>query len=148
MGGSEATTPVCSQFTHAVRPDSYDIRCLGHIINLSNVDIMSHITKVAAVETSTAIWEFDPTLPGNSVLNGNLDVIALIRTIAVKIQASPQRVEYFEKLQHQLGIEPALKIPLHSNVRWGTAFTMLDRAYQLREVSHNLLTITSSPLRF
>jgi len=109
---------------------------------------MSHITKVAAVETSTAIWEFDPTLPGNSVLNGNLDVIASIRTIAVKIQASPQRVEYFEKLQHQLGIEPALKIPLHSNVRWGTAFTMLDRAYQLREVSHNLLTITSSPLRF
>jgi len=57
---------------------------------------MSHITKVAAVETSTAIWEFDPTLPSNSMLNGNLDIIASICTIAVKIQASPQRVEYFE----------------------------------------------------
>jgi hypothetical protein len=46
---------------------------------------MSHITKIAAVETSTAIWEYDPSLPGNRVLNGSLDVIAAIRTIAIKV---------------------------------------------------------------
>jgi hypothetical protein len=47
---------------------------------------MTHITKIAAVETSMAIWEYDPSLPGNRVLNGSLDVIAAIRTIAIKVR--------------------------------------------------------------
>ena len=49
---------------------------------------MAHITKIAAVETSTAIWEYDPSLPDNRVLNGSLDVIAAIRTIAIKVRSS------------------------------------------------------------
>ncbi|KAF8869822.1 hypothetical protein BD779DRAFT_1681651 [Infundibulicybe gibba] len=65
---------------------------------------MSHITKIAAIENSTAIWEYDPTLDNNRVLGGSLDVIAAIRTIAIKIQASGQRIEYFEKVQMQCGI--------------------------------------------
>lgn len=32
------------------------------------------------------------------------------------------------------GIGKALKIPLHSNIRWGTADGMLGRAYALRQV--------------
>ena len=59
--------------------------CLGHIVNLAEVALMAHITKIAAVETSTAIWEYDPTLPDNRVLNGSLDVIAAIWTIAIKV---------------------------------------------------------------
>lgn len=51
------------------------------------------------------------------------------------MQASGQRIEYFEKLQMQYKITDPLKIPLHSNVRWGLAFLMLDRSYQLRQVS-------------
>ncbi|KIK00082.1 hypothetical protein K443DRAFT_101041, partial [Laccaria amethystina LaAM-08-1] len=35
--------------------------CLGHVVNLGNVDVMGHITKIAAVENATAIWEYDPT---------------------------------------------------------------------------------------
>jgi hypothetical protein len=46
---------------------------------------MSHITKIAAVENMTAIWEYDPSLPGNRVLGGSLDVIASIHTIAIKV---------------------------------------------------------------
>ena len=60
--------------------------CLGHVINLANVDVMSHITKITAVETSTAIWEYDPSLAGNRVLGGSLDVIAAIRTLAIKVR--------------------------------------------------------------
>ena len=60
-------------------------RCLEHVVNLANGDIMSHITKVAVMETTQAIWEYDPTLEGNTVLGGNLDVIAAIRTIALKV---------------------------------------------------------------
>jgi hypothetical protein len=51
-----------------------------------------------------------------------------------KIQASGQRIEYFERLQVQCGIATPLKIPLHGNMRWGSAFNMLNRAYQLRQV--------------
>jgi len=29
-------------------------------VNLGNVDVMDHITKIAAVENATAIWEYDP----------------------------------------------------------------------------------------
>ena len=50
---------------------------------------MKHITKIAAVETATAIWEYNPSLPDNRVLNGSLDVIAAIRTLAIKVCVSP-----------------------------------------------------------
>jgi hypothetical protein len=46
---------------------------------------MARITKIAAVETTTAIWEYDPMLSDNRVLNGSLDVIAAIRTLAIKV---------------------------------------------------------------
>jgi len=51
---------------------------LGHVINLGNVDVMCQITKTAAVENATAIWEYDPTLDDNHVLGGSLDVIVAI----------------------------------------------------------------------
>jgi hypothetical protein len=47
---------------------------------------MSQITKIAAVENATAIWEYDPTRLDNRVLGGSLDVIAAIRTLAIKVQ--------------------------------------------------------------
>jgi hypothetical protein len=58
---------------------------LEHVVNLATIDVMSYIMKIAAVETSNAIWEYDPTLADNRVLNGNLDVITAIRTLATKV---------------------------------------------------------------
>jgi len=46
---------------------------------------MGHITKIAAVENATAIWEYDPTRKDNRVLGSSLDVIAAIRTLAIKV---------------------------------------------------------------
>jgi hypothetical protein len=69
------------KFSHV----SSHYRCLGHVVNLGNVDVMSHITKIAAVETATAIWEYDPSLADNRVLGGSLDVISAIRTLAIKV---------------------------------------------------------------
>ena len=63
----------------------FSCSCLGHIVNLGNVDVMSHITKIAAVENATAIWEYDPTREDNRVLGGSLDVIAAICTLAIKV---------------------------------------------------------------
>ena len=59
--------------------------CLAHVVNLGNVDVMSHITKIAAVENTTAIWEYDPMQNNNRVLGDSLDVIAAIRTLAIKV---------------------------------------------------------------
>ena len=86
---------------------------------------MSVVTKLAHVETTTTIWEFDPTLSQNQVLGNTVDVIAVIRTLAIKIQASGQHITYFEQLQKECRIDVALKIPLQSNIRWGTADGML-----------------------
>jgi len=60
-------------------------RCLAHVVNLANVAVMAHITKMAAIENANAIWEYDPELPGNRMLGGSLDVVAAIRTLVVKV---------------------------------------------------------------
>lgn len=67
-------------------PSDSPNRCLEHVVNLANVAVMGHITKIAAVENQTAIWEYDPDDPDNRVLGGSLDVIAAIRTIAIKVR--------------------------------------------------------------
>lgn len=134
-------------------------------MNLANIDIMSHITKIAVVETSTSIWEYDPELPSNRVLGGSLDVIATVHTLAIKvctsilillantyctyinqIQSSGQHIESFERLQLECGITEPLKIPLHSNVRWGSAYFMLAHAYTLRHAIN--LFVASGDERF
>jgi hypothetical protein len=58
---------------------------LGHVVNLGNVDVMKNITKIAVVENATSIWEYDPSRDDNRVLGGSLDVIAAIRTLAIKV---------------------------------------------------------------
>jgi hypothetical protein len=126
------------QNIHTFQADQHRLPCLAHVINLAIVAIMSELTKTAAAETAAAVWDFDPTLPGNQVLGDRLDVVAAIRTLTVKIQASDQRICYFNRLQKDCGIENVLVIPLHSKIRWGTADKMLEHAYLLRQVTHLL----------
>ena len=54
------------------------LRCLEHVVNLANVAVMGHITKIAVIENTNTIWEYDPELPNNCVLGGSLDVVAAI----------------------------------------------------------------------
>ena len=124
-------TMLHSNFIYCFSTKQNHLPCLAHVVNLAIIDFMSIITGIAHVETSTAIWEFDLMLTQNRVLGGSLDVIAAIQTLAIKIQASGQRIAYFERLQKECGIDTPLKIPLHSNVRWGTADGMLARSYNL-----------------
>jgi hypothetical protein len=55
---------------------------------------MSYITKIAVIENTNAIWEYDPSLPGNHVLDGSLDVIAVTCTLAIKVMSI-----YFQRKQ-------------------------------------------------
>jgi hypothetical protein len=62
---------------------------------------MVHITKIAAVETATAIWEYDPEIPANRLLGGSLDVIAAIRTLAIKVRLLSLRAPIYPYLSVQ-----------------------------------------------
>lgn len=116
--------------------------CLAHVLNLAITALFSAITNISKVETTTSIWEFDPILAQNRIIGGTLDVIATIRTLAIKIQASGQRIAYFKRLQAECGIVPPLAIPLQSNVRWGTADGMLTRSYLLRQVCSHKFNVS------
>ena len=50
-------------------------------------------------------------------------------------------MEYFEWLQHNQNIVPAVKIPLHSNVHWGTAHKMLQWAFKTVHNIHSLILV-------
>ena len=64
---------------------AHHLFCLAHVVNLGITDVMAVLTKTATIETTSAIWEYGPTLPGSRVLGDALDVIAAVRTLAIKV---------------------------------------------------------------
>ena len=121
-----------------INANQHCLPCLTHIVNLAITEFMNVVMKITHVETTVAIWEFNPTLTQNQVLGSALDIVAVVQVLAIKIQASGQRITYFEHLQKECGINVALKIPLQNNVRWGTAGGMLAQSYDLWMVRLNL----------
>ena len=59
-------------------PTLHCLPCLAHVLNLAITNVMSAITKIASVETTMAIWEFNPSLPSSRILGNSLDVVAAI----------------------------------------------------------------------
>lgn len=60
------------------------IRCLEHVVNLANGDVMDHITKIGSMENVATIWKYDPHDPDNHVMDGK-DVVCGLWTLAVKV---------------------------------------------------------------
>ena len=46
---------------------------------------MDHVTKHAITESSTAIWEYDPSLEENTVAGGRPNALSVLHTINVKV---------------------------------------------------------------
>ena len=128
-----------SMINYLFDPIQHCLPCLAHAINLTILVVMSEITRVDHIATTNVIWEFDLTLPANQLVGDSIDVITTICTLAIKIQASSQRVAYFECVQKECGIMTPLVIPLQNNTRWGTVDGMLGRSYQLRQVWHDII---------
>lgn len=90
-------------------------RCLAHVLNLAVGDFMSAITKTAAMETTQAIWEYDPADPHNRVLGGSVDVIAALRTLGVKVSLPFSQCFWLDKQLADASIRPANPVfPFHS----------------------------------
>ncbi|KAI1795272.1 hypothetical protein LXA43DRAFT_882191, partial [Ganoderma leucocontextum] len=64
---------------------SKQLGCIGHVVQLAIEDFMTAVTQVGLVESKQAMWEYDPKALENRVLCGGLDVIAAIRTLAIKV---------------------------------------------------------------
>ena len=75
---------------HSFKSDKNRLPCLAHVLNLAIIDVMSVITRIATVKTTSAIWEYDPSLANNRVMDNSVNVIAAVRTLAIKIQSSGQ----------------------------------------------------------
>ena len=60
-------------------------RCSVHVINLGIVAVMSHVTKIATMETASTILEYDLEADDNQILGGSVDVIVAIWMIAIKV---------------------------------------------------------------
>jgi hypothetical protein len=80
---------------------------LGHVVNLGNVAVMNGVTKVAVAENATAIWEYDPSREDNRVLGGSLDVIAAIRTLAIKVSLTDNTKYLTSHIRIDPGFWPA-----------------------------------------
>ena len=93
---------------------------MAHVVNLGNVDVMKNITKIAVVENATAILEYDPSRDDNRVLEGSLDVIAAIRTVAIKVfYLSYSHLFTYLISSLDSGIRTAnRRIPEHSDSMW------------------------------
>ena len=57
------------QHIHSFKSDKNRLPCLTHVLNLAIIDVMSVITHIATVETTSAIWEYDPSLANNHVMD-------------------------------------------------------------------------------
>jgi hypothetical protein len=95
---------------------------------------MSKITKISVTDSAVAIWDYDPTLFENRIGAG-YDYVNIVRTLIVKIRASPTREEVFERCQQECKISPVVKLSTHSNIRWGSSLDMLQKAIKLADVS-------------
>lgn len=70
------------------------------------------------------------------------DILLLFHAIT-QIQASGQHIKVFNKLQIECRITEPLKIPLHSNIQWGTAYLMHDQLYKLHKACSSPFFIPS-----
>jgi hypothetical protein len=68
--------------------EEHQIPCLEHAVQLSVVSVMDHVTKRSIAESSSTIWEYDPSLDENKVAGGRPDALSVLRTINVKVRAS------------------------------------------------------------
>src|SRR5436190_6970195 len=71
------------------------------------------------------------------ISNGNddINVIPKLRKLIVKIRASPQRKERFDR-QSNLYSRNSLNLILDVKTRWNSTYLMLERALKLQEVSN------------
>jgi hypothetical protein len=104
------------------------VRCLAHIMNLTCQEILKNIKAGEAQAENEILEEI-------SKGNNDINVIPKLRKLIVKIRASPQRRERFNR-QSNLYTTNSLTLMLDVRTRWNSTYLMMERALKLREVSN------------
>jgi len=97
-------------------------------MNLTCQEILKNIKASEAQDEDEILKE---------ISNGNddINVIPKLRKLIVKIRASPQRKERFDR-QSNLYSGNSLNLILDVKTRWNSTYLMLERALKLQEVSN------------
>src|SRR6059058_4894066 len=97
-------------------------------MNLTCQEILKNIKACEAQDEDEILKE---------ILNRNddINVIPKLRKLIVKIRASPQRKERFDR-QSNLYSRNSLNLILDVKTRWNSTYLMLERALKLQKVSN------------
>src|ERR1044071_6026080 len=117
---------VCSNKNINFHYKKNHVRCLAHIMNLTCQEILKNIKAGEAQDEDEILKE---------ISNGNddINVIPKLRKLIVKIRASPQRKERFDR-QSNLYSRNSLNLILDVKTKWNSTYLMLERALKLQEV--------------
>ncbi|CAB4410083.1 unnamed protein product [Rhizophagus irregularis] len=111
--------------------------------NASNMDKMFSKFEYMSAQNILKVLKGEAPENENEILQENiisinsLGVVAKLRTLIIKIRASPQRKERFKRQCIALNIKPLELIP-DIRTRWNSTFYMIERAFCLREPLYNL----------
>lgn len=97
-------------------------------MNLTCQEILKNIKAGEAQDEDEILKEI-------SKGNDDINVIPKLRKLIVKIRASPQRKERFDR-QSNLYSRNSLNLILDVKTRWNSTYLMLERALKLQEVSN------------
>ncbi|EED23220.1 conserved hypothetical protein [Talaromyces stipitatus ATCC 10500] len=108
------------------------VPCIAHVIQLSLKDLLGKIKAAPKIDTAKQTWSDDrvDSLRARQQKREIVDTLNKVRSLAIYINASPQRRESFYNLQTK---EPKL-VPIQDvATRWNSTFLMLIRAKKLQQ---------------
>ena len=124
--------PVCSARNVAFDAREHHLRCVLHVLNLSVQPLLREL-KAEAPDDDGADPDSSTGSCSNAAARGSqLSCLGRLRSAIIKIRNSPQRRQEFHRQCEACGM-PRKELLLDTRTRWGSTYTMLDRACELRE---------------
>jgi hypothetical protein len=110
--------------------------CLAHIVNLATQALLSKYSSTPHINTDSTTDNVDQALTDlTNAFNICHDEIGLVQMLTVKARSSAKRTQLLKDIQSQAGAKIPLNLILDMKVCWSSTFAMLQRAYDLRDVS-------------